>query len=92
MTIHYRKPIEAQSIQVGAIERIEPFGAFKYIGGERYIGVRILLGWVYAEQRRIHPPLLAMKNTLHDLIHREGVPRSCWLRAKDLFIIHGKVQ
>jgi hypothetical protein len=90
--MNYFKPKEIVPIDRGMVERMNPYYLIREIAGYRYVGVQILLGWLFVEQSRIRPPLSAMKWALKDLINREGVPLPCWQRASDYLLLYRGVE
>jgi hypothetical protein len=90
--MNYLRPKEFRLSDMGVVERMEPYELIREIAGYRYVGVQILLGWLFVEQSRIRPPLSAMKWALKDLINREGVPLPCWQRASDYLLLYRGVE
>ena len=90
--MNYLRPKEFRLSDMGMVERMEPYELIREIAGYRYVGVRILLGWLFVEQRRMREPLAAMKWALKDLINREGVPLPCWQRASDYLLLYRGVE
>jgi hypothetical protein len=90
--MNYLRPKEFRLSDMGVVERMEPYELIREIAGYRYVGVQILLGWLFSEQRRVREPLAAMKWALKDLINREGVPLPCWQRASDYLLLYRGVE